>query len=131
MAGGQQLEGHSPVSNQGWEVWGRVSCHQGNRRGPGSEGGEALARVDAAQALREQGLSEGAPRPPRPPQLPELRATPCWRSWLGSAASLAACPSRRTWGAEGGVICFTEAGIRDPVSDTEVPLTRWVGHSHT
>ena len=52
---------------------GELFVTRGNRRGPGSEGGEALARVDAAQALWEQGLSEGGPRPLRP--RPSCQAT--------------------------------------------------------
>ena len=71
--------GYSPVSNQGWEVWGELFVTRRNRRGPGSEGREALARVDAAQALsgerRRQRSGPGPPRTPAPHARPAPHST--------------------------------------------------------
>ena len=103
---------------------GRALCHSrkpqgtrvGRRRGAG-EGGRSPGSVG-------KGAVRGGPQAtPPPPQLPGPRATPCWRSWPGSAASLAACPSRRTWGAGRGchLLFLQRPGDQRPVRDTEVP----------
>lgn len=103
---------------------GRALCHSrkpqgtrvGRRRGAG-EGGRSPGSVG-------RGAVRGVPQAtPPPPRLPVSRATPCWRSWPGSAASLAACPSRRTWGAgRGRHLLFLRRPVdQRPVSDTEVP----------
>lgn len=123
--------GYSPVSNQGWEVWGELFVTRRNRRGPGSEGREALARVDAAQALSgERRRQRLGPRPPRAPA-PHARGhtAPCWRSRPESAASQTACPSRRVWGAGRGrrLLFLRRPGARRPVSNTEVPVGRLRG----
>ena len=97
-------------------MWGELFVTRGNRRGPGSEGGEALARVDAAQALWEEGLSEGCPRPPHP-----RPAYQCCAPHLAGGAGQGPQPAwllvllggRGVLG--GGVICFSDGGrwIRD------------------
>lgn len=46
--------GHSPVTDQGREVRGELFVTCGHRWGPGSESGEALARVNTAKALQEE-----------------------------------------------------------------------------
>lgn len=135
-----------PVSNQGGQVWGELLVAGRNRRGPGSEGGEALARVSTAQALRGEGEAlesearkcTGGPahRPhpthmsrPCPPTGPApRRCPPCWRSWPGSAASWTVCPSPKTRGAGREHRLFSgwrRGARRRPVSDTDVPIGTW------
>lgn len=122
---GCQQGRHSPVSNQGREVRGELFVTRRHRGGPGSESGEALARVNAAKALQEEealGLRGEHGAPPRPPS-PLPPAQPCWRSWPGSAASQTVCPSQKTWGVGRGRHLFSgwrPGARRRPVRDTRV-----------
>lgn len=122
---------HSPVTDQGREVRGELFVTCGHRWGPGSESGEALARVNTAKALQEErhrasevirGWGADPCGTPLPSSVP-CPAPPCWRSWPGSAASPTVCPSQKMWGAgrrrhlSSG---WRRGARRRPVRDTKV-----------
>lgn len=111
-----------------------------NCRGPGAEGGEALARVNTAEALLGERCQCQGPEPrPSPLALPHRplphkpspqasappHAEPCWRRGPGSAASQTVCLFLKTQGAGREHHLFflwrLEARRR-PASDTEVPI---------
>lgn len=122
----QPARRYSPVSNQGRKVRGELFVTRRNRRGPGSESGKALARVNAAKALLEEAPGvRGRSAEPRARALtcrprPRTHHPPsCTRRPapdLAGGAGQGPQPARlfvllrRRGDLGGGVICFSDGG---------------------
>lgn len=128
---------HSPVSDQGREVGGELFFTCGNCRGPGSESREALARVNAAQALSRESHGQRTEKPgqvhlPGDPAGPG--GAPYWRRQPRSAASWTACPSRGTQGAESRQhpfwVSWRPGAQRTPAINTKGPVGTAGAHRH-